>query len=197
MFILTYNECENSSSGETMKKAFLALWLLKTRDFGQLLNLTEAAVLSFVRDTHSKHSSPRRSPTADSYSLSLNIDFSVFDNEKEKEIKLLQTGLTTSEGEPYQHSADTSPLKYMVDGEMCIVPEEFCPHCWGEWQFKFKHTTCPECGYELGNQVKYLLDDDTCPYCQEGTVTINNPVCDSCEEEVDPQKVVRGQSFDD
>jgi hypothetical protein len=128
----------------------------------------------------------------DNYSLNLNIDFSVFDNQREKDIKLLQTGLTTSEGEAYQHSADTSPLKYMVDGEMCIVPEEFCPHCWGEWQFKFKHTTCPECSYELGKQVKYFLDDDTCPYCQEGTVTINNPVCDSCEEEVDPQKVVWG-----
>jgi ribosomal protein L32 len=128
----------------------------------------------------------------DSYSLSLNIDFSVFDNEREKEIKLLQTGLTTSEGEPYQHSADTTPLKYMVDGEMCIVPEEFCPNCWGEWQFKFKHTTCQECGYELGKQVKYLLDDDTCPYCLEGEVTINNPVCEHCGEKVDPQKVVWG-----
>ena len=128
----------------------------------------------------------------DSYSVSLNIDFSVFDNEREKGIKLLQTGLTTSEGEPYQHSADTTPLKYMVDGEMCIVPEEFCPNCWGEWQFKFKHTTCHECGYELGKQIKYLLDDDTCPYCLEGEVTINNPVCEHCGEEVDPQKVVWG-----
>ena len=128
----------------------------------------------------------------DNYSLNLDIDFSVFDNQREKVIQLLQTGLTTSEGEPYQHSADTSPLKYMVDGEMCIVPEEFCPHCWGEWQFKFKHTTCPECGYELGKQVKYLLDDDTCPCCQEGAVTIDRPVCDSCGYEVDPKRVVWG-----
>ena len=128
----------------------------------------------------------------DNYSLNLDIDFSVFDNQREKVIQLLQTGLTTSEGEPYQHSADTSPLKYMVDGDMCIVPEEFCPHCWGEWQFKFKHTTCPECGYELGKQVKYLLDDDTCPCCQEGAVTIDSPVCDSCGYEVDPKRVVWG-----
>jgi hypothetical protein len=128
----------------------------------------------------------------ENYSLNLNIDFSVFDNQREKEIKLLQTGLTTSEGEPYQHNADTSPLKYMVDGDMCMVPEEFCPHCWGQWQFKFKHPVCPECGYELGKQVKYLLDDDICPMCQEGTVKIDSPVCNCCGYEVDPKKVVWG-----
>ena len=42
-----------------------------------------------------------------------------------------------------------------------IVPDEFCPHCWGGWGFKFKHNTCPECAYELGEQVNHLLDTDT------------------------------------
>ena len=36
----------------------------------------------------------------ESYSLNLNFELSVFDNEKQKAIKLLQTGLTTSGGEP-------------------------------------------------------------------------------------------------
>lgn len=128
----------------------------------------------------------------ENYSLSLNIDFAVFDNKKERSIKLLQTGIWTSGGEPYQHYGDSAPVKYMVDGEMCIVPEEYCPHCWGDWGFKFKNTTCNSCGYELGKQVKYLLDDDTCPHCQDGTVTISNPVCNKCGYKVEKDKVVWG-----
>jgi len=128
----------------------------------------------------------------ESYSLNLNIEFSVFDKDKQKDIKLLQAGLTTGGGEPYQHSADTTTMKYHVDGEMCIVPEEFCPHCWGDWMFKFKHNKCQNCGYELGKQVKYLLDNDVCPMCQAGTVTISNPVCTDCGYKVEANKVVWG-----
>jgi len=75
---------------------------------------------------------------------------------------------------------------------MCIVPEEFCPHCWGEWMFKFKHTQCSNCEYELGKQVKYLLDNDICPMCQAGKVTMNEPVCDDCGYKVEKEKVVWG-----
>ena len=82
--------------------------------------------------------------------------------------------------------------KYFVEGEMCIVPGEFCPNCWGKWGFKFKHNTCPECGYELGKQIKYLLDTDTCPYCQEGKISVDKPTCDECGFEVDNKKVVWG-----
>ena len=126
------------------------------------------------------------------YSLNFNIELSVFDRDKEKVIKLLQTGLTTSEGEPYKVSSDTTSQKYSVDGETCIIPDEFCPNCWGEWMFKFEHTQCDNCEYELGKQVKYFLDDDVCPMCQEGTVTISHPVCDKCGYEVDKDKVVWG-----
>ena len=56
--------------------------------------------------------------------------------------------------------------------------------------FKFKHNQCGSCGYELGKQVKYLLDNDICPMCQEGTVKIDNPVCDSCDYKVEKDKVV-------
>ena len=128
----------------------------------------------------------------ESYSLNLNIELAVYDKDKQKDVKLLQMGLTTGGGEPYQHLADTASQKYLVDGEMCIVPEEFCPNCWGDWMFKFKHNQCQNCGYELGKQVKYLLDDDVCPMCQTGTVTINNPICTDCRYQVEPEKVVWG-----
>ena len=129
----------------------------------------------------------------ESFSVSFDIQLNVFDENKEKMVPILRTGFATSqEKEPYRHFADTSEQKYMVDGEMCIIPDDYCPNCWSEWDFKFKFPTCPICDYELGNQVKYLLDDDICPMCDEGKVSINNPVCDKCGYEVDKDKVVWG-----
>ena len=128
----------------------------------------------------------------DTYSLNFNIELSVFDRNKEHSIALLQTGLTTGEGEPYPISSDTATQKYLVDGDTCIVPDEFCPNCWGEWMLKLKYSQCENCEYELGKQVKYFLDNDVCPYCGEGKVTIDDPVCDKCGYEVEPDKVVWG-----
>jgi hypothetical protein len=153
--------------------------------FEELLNTGEfAEIQEILREAVDK--------LPENYSLNFNIELSVFDKDRQKDIKLLQTGLTTSGGEPYQHSADTTPQKYIVDGEMYMIPEEFCPHCWGQWMFKFKHNQCGSCGYELGKQVKYLLDDDVCPMCQTGNVTIENPVCADCGYEVEVAKVVWG-----
>jgi hypothetical protein len=128
----------------------------------------------------------------DSYSLNFNIELSVSDTNREKSIKLLQTGLTTSGDEPYQVSLDKTCEQYWVDGETCIVPEEVCPNCWGDWTFKFKQNKCGHCNYELGKQVKYFLDDYICPMCQEGEMTVNKPVCDKCGYEVESDKVVWG-----
>ncbi len=129
----------------------------------------------------------------DTYSVSFDITVNVYDTDREKGLSLLTTGINTSIGhEPYRHHGDSSPQKYLVDGQMCTVPDDFCPHCWGDWVFKFKHPLCPDCGYELGKQVMYLLDNDVCPHCQEGTITIDSPTCDECGFEVDKKKVVWG-----
>jgi len=129
----------------------------------------------------------------DSYSLSLNVDFTVFSGEKKKPIPLLRTGLTTAGvGEPYVHTDDSALQKYVVSGEVSIVPEDHCPSCWGEWDFKFKYTTCPECDSQLGTEVKLMLDDDTCPWCKEGKVTIDDPSCAKCKHVVDKDMVVWG-----
>lgn len=129
----------------------------------------------------------------DTYSINFGVTMNVFDTDKEKGLSLLTTGFNASIGhDPYRCYGDSSAQKYLVDGQMCTVPDEFCPHCWGPWVFKFKHPACPECGYELGKQVKYLLDRDVCPYCQEGKITIDSPTCDKCGFRVDAQKVVWG-----
>ena len=126
------------------------------------------------------------------YSLDFNVGVSVFDPNRQNNLPILKTGLTCSEGEAYEFSSDSSPQKYLVDGEMCIVPHDHCPHCWGEWDFKFKNPICLDCEYEMGVQVKYLLDDDVCPWCEEGKVSLDNPVCDSCGQEVNTDWVVWG-----
>jgi len=129
----------------------------------------------------------------DTYSVSFDIRMNVFDADREMSLSLLTTGFSTSKGDdPYRHHGDSSPQKYWVNGQMCTVPDEYCPHCWGAWVFKFKRPICPDCGYELGKQVKYLLDNDVCPFCQEGKTTVDNPTCDKCGFEVDKKKVVWG-----
>ena len=126
-------------------------------------------------------------------SVSFDIQLNVFDNDREMGIALLRTGFNCHGGDdPYRHYGDSSVQKYSVNGEMCIVPDDYCPHCWEVWGFKFEQSTCPGCGYELGKEVKHLIDDDICPWCQEGKVTMSNPVCDSCGHEVDPRQVIWG-----
>jgi hypothetical protein len=128
----------------------------------------------------------------DNYSLNLNFELTVFDSVRQKAIRLLHTCLTPSQEDFWQASADTFAQKYLVNGEMCTVPEPFCPNCWGEWRCKCNYEKCPHCGYELGKEVKYLLDNDHCPACQAGTVTSDNPVCTDCGYLIEPDKVVWG-----
>lgn len=129
----------------------------------------------------------------DTYSVSFDIRMNVFDTDREKGLSLLTTGFNAQKGHDlYRHYGDTAPQKCLVDGGTCIVPEDYCPHCWGDRGFKFKNTSCTECGYELRKQVKYLLDDDVRPYCQEGKLTIDNPICSKCGYKVDERKVVWG-----
>ena len=129
----------------------------------------------------------------ENYSISVDFQVNLFDTSKEKSLRFLTIGISSSRNnDPYIAYGDASPCRYLVDGNIKKVPHDFCPNCWGEWGFKFKHNTCSEGGYELGKQVKYLLDTDTCPYCQEGKITIDKPTCDECGFEVDNKKVVWG-----
>ena len=74
----------------------------------------------------------------DRYAVSLDVSVGVFDHEKERSLPLLQTGLSGFEGEkPYQTWADSTPQRYIVSGEMLVVPHDRCPKCWDIWDFKF------------------------------------------------------------
>jgi len=130
----------------------------------------------------------------DGYSLSLDIKLNVFDPDREDALPLLTTGLAASgQNEPYVAHGDSTPCRYTVDGEVCEVPHDRCPHCWAVWDFKIGHPVateglhpCPTCGYELGKELKLLLDNDKCPHCEKGELSMDNPRCSKCGLEIDP-----------
>jgi len=129
----------------------------------------------------------------DRYLVSLGVTVDVFDQEKERCLPLLQTGLSGfGDDGPHHAAGDSSPQKYVADGEIQVVPHDRCPRCWQIWDFKFVHRSCRECGATLGDNVKVLLDTDLCPNCDEGKVSMTSPVCSKCGHEVDLNLVVWG-----
>jgi hypothetical protein len=129
----------------------------------------------------------------ESHVLGLRLVLDLWDSEGERTLDLLDTGFCCPAGEsPFRTSGDVERVRYVVDGEICVVPDDQCPQCWGDWIFKAQTPQCPDCGCELGKEVKLLLDSDQCPGCEDGTITRSNPVCDICDYRVDPTTVVWG-----
>lgn len=127
------------------------------------------------------------------YSANLTVTLDVFDRERKKAISLLNTGLsTTDDGPPYRTWGDASFQRYLVSGEIQIVPHDHCPKCWELWESKFEHRSCPHCGTTLGQDCKVLLDSDVCPHCEQGKVSMKKPVCDQCGFKVDLNLVAWG-----
>ena len=127
------------------------------------------------------------------YSVNLNVCVDVFDPERSNALPLLTLGLSTSKGNaPHRTYGDSTPQKYVVEGEVQVVPHDRCPKCYGVWDFKLIHPSCSECGATLGQEVKLLLDTDLCPFCEEGKVSMSNPECANCGQRIDPGVVVWG-----
>jgi len=65
------------------------------------------------------------------YLVSLHLNVTVFDAEKERCLPVLQSGFTGFDRDkPYQAVSGSSPQRYIVDGEMLVVPHDRCPRCW-------------------------------------------------------------------
>jgi hypothetical protein len=127
------------------------------------------------------------------YSVGLNVCIEIFDFEQERTLPLLNTGLSSSSGnEPYRTWGDSSPQRYVIDGQIQVVPHDRCPKCWNVWDFKLNNRGCSHCDATMGDNCKILLDSDICPHCEKGNVSIAQPKCDQCGFEVDPSLVVWG-----
>lgn len=129
----------------------------------------------------------------DELSTHLNCSVTVCDSEREATLSLLNVGMGVSEsGEVYPTSGDSSVHRYVINGEIEVVPHDFCPKCYQEWGFKLDHPTCSHCDAELGVNCWVLLDSDVCPFCEDGEISASNPKCRSCGYVVNPRFVKWG-----
>jgi hypothetical protein len=84
-------------------------------------------------------------------SANLNVSVDVFDAERSNALPLLNVGLSTSKkNAPHKTYGDSTPQKYVVEGEIQVVPHDRCPKCYGVWDFKLTHPGCSGCGATLG-----------------------------------------------
>jgi len=124
------------------------------------------------------------------YSLSIDVELRVFDLDREQSINLLSTGLcSTGQAPAFRTGADSTAHRYIANGELCELPHDRCPICWDYWDFKIELPECPHCGAALGQNVKILLDRDTCPHCENGRIARNQPTCTQCSFTIDPNIV--------
>jgi hypothetical protein len=126
------------------------------------------------------------------YGVSINLTVEVSDESCERSLPLLMTGLFAPFGEkPYPTSGDPTPQRYVVAEGIQVVPHDRCPKCWQVWDFKWLKP-CSHCGAAVGEDCKVLLDNDVCPHCEKGKVTMAHPCCTQCGLEIDPNTVVWG-----
>lgn len=124
---------------------------------------------------------------SDAYQVTLDVTLGVFDDERDRTIDLVKLGWCfDNESPPYEASSASTPHRYLVDGKVYEVPHEYCPHCWSAWIMKFDQPVCPTCRYEMGKQIMQLLDNNLCPFCEQGEISLANPKCQKCENEVNP-----------
>ncbi|HNL09972.1 MAG TPA: hypothetical protein PKM44_05640 [Turneriella sp.] len=125
--------------------------------------------------------------------VTLSLQLRLSDSEREREIIVSETSRAwLADGETMDFNNSDTAVRYLCDGEIRVFQHSSCPHCWGEWEDKHHNPTCPDCGYELGNQVKILMDDSVCPYCLEGKVSRQEPTCSTCGEVVEERYVSWG-----
>jgi len=126
-------------------------------------------------------------------STDLSCCLKVCDSVREASLSLINVGLAvSSSGQVYPASGDSTVHRYVVDGEIEVVPNDICPKCYGEWGFKFENHNCRHCDAQLGVNCWALLDSDVCPFCEDGQITAQSPTCSNCGYVVDPKCVKWG-----
>jgi hypothetical protein len=126
-----------------------------------------------------------------SYSVSLRVTIEVFDGTRT--LPVLQTGLTSANGRSAFRTCDDFSLeRYLVCGEIQVVPQDRCPGCWAIWDLKTESRSCESCGLRMGVDCRILIDSDVCPSCGQGQVTMAAPFCDRCGYRVDLDMVSWG-----
>jgi hypothetical protein len=129
------------------------------------------------------------------YAVNLLCTVDIFDWETGRTLPVFSHGIsTTVDNKLYRTFNDSRPQRYVVDGQIQVVPNDRCPKCWEAWDSKFDQSekACPHCGTAMGVNCKVLLDSNRCPFCEKGQVSASNPRCDICGGLVEPAHVVWG-----
>ena len=124
----------------------------------------------------------------DSTGITLSFQLTLDKPEEDKHIPYYEMGITCVKNEtPHFFEGTSSLATYVIENDVLRIPHDRCPKCWGIWDFKTLHPDCPCCGAKLGTDVRIMLDSNTCPKCEKGTVSIKKPLCTQCGYEIDPQ----------
>jgi hypothetical protein len=125
--------------------------------------------------------------------LSIGIDLKIYDGRREKVLELYTAGTQVfQDGEQSHFSGGDANEKFLLNGNIEVAPNGHCPMCYEEWPFKENKEACPNCSTTLGKELKFLIDNDICPHCNEGKVTRTSLVCDQCDFAVDPDLTTWG-----
>ena len=124
------------------------------------------------------------------YSTHLSCSLNVFHLDRQKSLSLFNIGLGVSDaGEVYPTTGESNSFRYLVDGQIEVVPHGRCPKCLGEWGLQWTFPQCSHCDAELGINCWLLVDSDSCPNCEEGKISANNTHCLNCGFFIDPKFV--------
>ena len=125
--------------------------------------------------------------------ISLGLELKLFNTQKEGQLDIYSSGMQSNgEGEPSPYQGGETFEKFLLHGDIQVVPNGKCPQCYQAWDFKDMSPSCSNCAIELGPKLKYLIDSDHCPNCEGGTVTRSQPSCDKCDYVADPKRVTWG-----
>lgn len=125
--------------------------------------------------------------------VSLGLELKLFNNDKEGLLEIYSSGMQSNgEGDPSPYQGGEAFEKFLLHGDIQVVPNGKCPQCYQAWDFKSSSNSCSNCAIELGQKLKYMIDSDQCPNCEDGKVTRNQPSCTKCDYVADPKVVTWG-----
>ena len=121
------------------------------------------------------------------YAVSLVLNVEVFDDEKKRNLPLLQTGMSGFDASPTRPGLTPRRNATSSVGKCWWLPmtvarsagkSGISSSCINLATIAMRHWE---------RDVKLLLDTDVCPWCEEGKVSMSQPTCSKCGHTVDPE----------
>lgn len=82
---------------------------------------------------------------------------------------------------------------YLLKNKIEVATNEVCPNCWSPLYFKREGSTCPECNMKMGKDMKYLITDKHCPFCNEQEITEGHMSCSTYDYDLNEKIATIGR----